>query len=171
MHIFTKQVMHKTIAHHLLSNIQSDTKLWQLLQFPPDCVPSGLVYYPQEILWYRMSHWPVWVSCLGIVSYQIPVSPTLSQAGQCEKLRNTSLAPYSTAQQQQKHHYVISAAFFLKLKLSTLMKTNSVPSETRTVEVSDSSCSVLLLSGEDKSVVVIDLDLVVCSSWQNLDLI
>lgn len=114
---------------------------------PPWWNPLTIEFYPRDVLRYRMSLWPVWVSYPGTVSSQILVPQHSCWQGSMRKWETkTFLGPCNTAQQQLKHHYLINAAFFLKPKHSilsdTVKKAISVPSETRTVKASDSALSL-----------------------------
>jgi len=52
---YTKQVMHGTIAHQLLTDAQLVLKPWH----PP--ANSPILYTMHDVIWYRISLWPVWV--------------------------------------------------------------------------------------------------------------
>ena len=70
----TKQVMHNAIAHHL----PTDTQLVpEQRSTPPSKLPSSL-YTGHDVIWYRISLWPVWVSCPGCVPSQflVPLQPS-----------------------------------------------------------------------------------------------
>lgn len=72
-------------------------------------------------------------------SSMCPLSPLAGRAVQ-EAEKQVSLTLHSTAQQQLKHRYVIKVFFILKPKHSivedTMKKINSVPAETRTLDMS-----------------------------------
>ena len=68
---YTKQVMHNAIAHHPLTNAQPVPEPQAATPWPTP--PSFIVQH--DVIWYGISLWPVWVSCLCCVPSQLLVPP------------------------------------------------------------------------------------------------
>lgn len=59
---YTKQVMHTTIDHHMLTIAQPVPEQWAI---------SFVVHH--DPLQHRLSLWPVWINCSGCVPSQLLV--------------------------------------------------------------------------------------------------
>ena len=91
----------------------------------------------RDVMWYRISLWPVGVSCPCCVPSQLLVKPQpYPLAGQREKQRRPWRC-VSIAQQQQKYPCVINTVFVTSPKHNTIpaamKKMNSVPAKTSTI--------------------------------------
>ena len=124
MCVYTKQVMHNAIVHHLVINAQSDSE-----KQPTPSTTFQLFNVLREVIQYGISLWQVCVSCHGSVPSQL--------AGQHKELKSPWLN-VSTALQQLKHKYVIYIILNLNPKYDTITSTkgkiNSIPAHTRTTD-------------------------------------
>ena len=66
---YTKQVMHKAIAHHPLTDAQPVPEQWAAT---PWLTPTSFIVQ-HDIIWYGISLWPVGVSCPGCVPFHLLV--------------------------------------------------------------------------------------------------
>lgn len=127
---YTKQVMHNTISHHLLTNVQAAPKSWPI---------STSFFFLFRTMTYDVEYpFGQWGSTVLAVSPPIFLCPPPSLlAGQCEKLKNPCLR-VSTAQCQREQQCVINIILFLYPKHSTVpdtrRKINFIPWESRKLD-------------------------------------
>ena len=83
---YIKQMMHNTIARHLLTDVQLVPEQ-SSAPLPPWPSPPSL-YTGHDVTWYGIALWPVWVSCPGCVASHLLVPPPAFLLAGHEKLKN-----------------------------------------------------------------------------------
>ena len=112
-HFFTKEVVHKTIAHHPLTNTQPVPKQ----QLPLWPTAHSFIGFSQDVICYGISLWPIRSAFPS--QLLVPSQPNWQNSTRSWRTEK-SLAPYSTSQQQLKHWCIINIIFLLKTKHSII---------------------------------------------------